>query len=66
MTPTPYGGVFIEWYGDECSVAFTVEAAGEIEICFDDLETGIEREETDPCRPELAGEWLPLLAKHRT
>lgn len=66
VTPTPFGGVFIEWHSTACSVAFTVDASGEVEISYDDIESGIEREEADPCRRELAGEWLPLLAKHRT
>ena len=65
VTPTPFGGVFIEWHSNACSVAFTVDADGEVEISYDDIESGIEREEADPCRLELAGEWLPLLARHR-
>lgn len=65
ITPTPFGGVFIEWHTDECSVAFTIEVDGKIEVCFDDVEAGLEGEEADPCRSELAAEWLPLLARHR-
>lgn len=66
ITPTPFGGVFIEWHGTASSVAFTVHAEGEVEVSYDDVVTGVEREEPDPCRREIVGEWLPLLAKHRT
>lgn len=65
VTPTPFGGVFVEWHSTACTVAFTVDANGAVEISYDDMESGIEREEADPCRRELADEWLPLLAKHR-
>ncbi len=65
VTPTPFGGVFIEWHSTQCTLAFTIDASGKVEISYDDIESGVEREEADPFRRELADEWLLLLARHR-
>ena len=47
VTPTPYGGVFVEWYSEEQNVSFTIERGGisdYVSLCFCDLNAGLDWE----------------------
>lgn len=68
VTPTPFGGVFIEWDSETSNVAFTVHCGGGVQLNVDVSytdENGACREGTSPFRQESLREWLPVLKKHR-
>ena len=44
ITPTPYLGIYIEWYSPNRIVAFTVADNGEIELEYEDEGMGLEWE----------------------
>lgn len=44
VTPTPYSGVYLEWYIPGCTIAITIREDGEVELEYEDNEVGIEWE----------------------
>ena len=44
VTPTPYSGVYLEWYTPGCNVAITIREDGGVELEYEDNEVGIEWE----------------------
>lgn len=44
VVPTPYFGVYIEWYSRTCTIAFTINEDSTVEVDYEDQDNGLKWE----------------------